>query len=92
MGVGSVIEQHPQLTLFLGVAIFVIGYFLSLHLHPYTKCNKCDGTSVHRGAVFSGSRKCHKCSGTGRKQRLGAALLKIGDKRVSTKRWHRRKP
>jgi hypothetical protein len=50
------------------------GYFLSIHLHPYTQCDACKGTGRHRGAVFTyAQRPCHKCSGARRKQRLSAA-------------------
>jgi hypothetical protein len=28
------------------------GFFASLHLHPYTRCEACKGTGAHRGSVF----------------------------------------
>ena len=72
-------------------AIVFVGYVLSLKLHPYVKCEKCDGKGLHHGAVFSyAHRKCHKCSGMGRKQRLGARFVGVGDRRASTSRFHSR--
>lgn len=85
------LEQNPDLVLLFGGAIVVVAYILSLYLHPYTQCGRCKGTSIHKGAVFGGAhRRCHKCSGTGRRQRLGAMVLKIGDPRRSTSRFHPR--
>lgn len=57
-------------------------YWISLRLHPFTKCGRCKGAGRHTGAVFTGAfRNCSKCRGMGRKQRLGAQMLGIGAKR-----------
>ena len=48
------------------------GYFLSLVLHPWTKCLVCGGTKINRGLVYTYShRTCWRCKGTGRKLRWG---------------------
>jgi DnaJ-class molecular chaperone len=76
------------LLLVVGVVV-VVGYWLSLHLHPYTRCEACNGTGAHRGAVFGYAlRPCHKCSGTRRKQRFGAARLYLGEPRKGRNWWY----
>jgi DnaJ-class molecular chaperone len=76
------------LLLVAGVVV-VVGYWLSLHLHPYTRCEACNGTGAHRGAVFGyAHRPCHKCSGTRRKQRFGAARLDLGEPRRERNWWY----
>jgi hypothetical protein len=56
--------------------IAFIGYYLSLRLHPYTKCRVCNGTARHFGSVYTyAHRRCRKCGGTGRKERLGVRLF-----------------
>lgn len=52
------------------------GYWASLHLHPWTRCRRCRGSSRHFGAVYSyASRACGHCGGTGRVVRLGVRLF-----------------
>lgn len=65
------------------VAAALLGcYWISLRLHPFTKCRRCNGAGRHTGAVFTGAwRNCSKCSGMGRKHRVGAQMLGIGTKR-----------
>lgn len=68
-----------------------LGYWLSLHLHPYTRCEACNGTGKHRGGAFSyAHRPCHRCSGVGRKQRWGASRLGLGDPRKEGPKFHGR--
>ena len=56
--------------------IVVIGYYLSLKAHPFTKCKVCNGTARHYGAVYQDAfRRCRKCDGTGRQDRLGVRLF-----------------
>ena len=58
------------------VIIFIIGYYLSLRAHPFTKCRLCNGRGRHFGSVYtSAPRRCRKCGGTGRKDRLGVRLF-----------------
>ncbi|GAA4522464.1 hypothetical protein GCM10023191_101720 [Actinoallomurus oryzae] len=55
------------------VAVLVVAYRISVHLHPFTKCSTCRGSGKHFGAVFkSAHRPCDACRGTGRKPRRGS--------------------
>jgi DnaJ-class molecular chaperone len=57
--------------------IFIIGYYLSLRAHPFTKCRVCDGRGRHQavGIYSYAHRRCRKCGGSGRKDRLGVRLF-----------------
>jgi DnaJ-class molecular chaperone len=81
MGGGS---MDPIWTL---VVIVIVGYVLSILLHPYAKCDRCKGLGRHPGSLFTYSlRPCHRCNGTGRKQRIGALLLGRGKRQKPTSR------
>lgn len=63
-------------------------YVLSLLLHPYVPCERCDarGTTREYGRVFrSAYRPCWRCRGRGAKQRFGARVLGIGEPRSPRK-------
>ena len=56
--------------------IAAVGYYVSLRIHPLTKCNVCHGGGRHSGTVYGYSqRRCRKCGGSGRKDRLGVRLF-----------------
>ena len=58
------------------IIVFIVGYYLSLRAHPYTKCRLCNGRGRHFGSVYTyAHRRCSKCGGTGRKDRLGVRLF-----------------
>lgn len=58
------------------VAVLALSYWISLHIHPYTKCGVCKGAGRSRGNLFSHSfGLCRRCGGTGRKSRLGVRLF-----------------
>jgi DnaJ-class molecular chaperone len=58
--------------LILIIIVAVAGYFVSLRIHPLTKCRLCNGTGRHRGNVYAyAQRRCRKCGGSGRKDRFG---------------------
>jgi DnaJ-class molecular chaperone len=58
------------------IIVFIVGYYLSLKAHPYTKCRLCNGRGRHFGTVYTyAQRRCRKCGGTGRKDRLGVRLF-----------------
>jgi hypothetical protein len=38
--------------LVVAVLVLAAGFWLSLHLHPYTQCEACICTGKHRGGVF----------------------------------------
>jgi DnaJ-class molecular chaperone len=58
------------------VTVIVVGYLISIRLHPFTTCRRCNGTNKHQGAIYSYAfRRCRRCKGTGRKVRFGARVL-----------------
>jgi DnaJ-class molecular chaperone len=66
-------------TLIVPALIVVIGYLLSLRLHPWHKCRRCRGRGHHTGAVFKYSRRaCTSCGGNGRRARLGVRVFHGG--------------
>jgi len=65
--------------LIIAGAVLVLGYLLSLVLHPYARCSTCKGSPRHYGSIFSRAfRLCSACGGSGRERRLGARILGIG--------------
>jgi DnaJ-class molecular chaperone len=53
------------------------GYYISLRIHPLTRCRLCNGTGRHSGGMYTyAQRRCRKCGGTGRKDRLGVRLFR----------------
>jgi hypothetical protein len=57
-------------------AVVVVAYLISIRLHPLTTCRRCNGSSRHKGAVYSyGFRPCRRCKGAGSKRRLGARVF-----------------
>lgn len=64
--------HSPILILGLAVAGWAVVHWLSLRLHPFTKCKACDGTGRHRGVIFtSATRPCGTCGGSSRVLRPG---------------------
>jgi DnaJ-class molecular chaperone len=54
------------------VVIVILGYLVSLRLHPWRRCRACQGTGRHFGTVWKSShRMCTSCGGNGRRARLG---------------------
>ena len=43
------------------VVVLAAGFWLSFHLHPYTRCGACRGQDKHRGGV-SATRTGHATS------------------------------
>jgi hypothetical protein len=57
----------------LAVVVYLVGYAISIRLHPYRPCRSCGQSGKHRGAVFTRSfRSCRRCGGSGRELRLFA--------------------
>ena len=53
-----------------------LGYYLSLRIHPLTKCKVCSGGGRHFGTMYAyAHRRCRKCGGSGRQDRLGVRLF-----------------
>jgi hypothetical protein len=76
--------------LILLVAAAAAVYVVSAWLHPYVKCEACDGKGKHAGGMFTSTfRPCHKCSGTGQKQRFAAALIGVGKPRKTVSRFQK---
>ena len=65
------------MSVFLAIVfIAAFGYYLSLKVHPQTKCKRCDAGSRHYDLVYSERRHlCPAGGGSGRRQRLGARLF-----------------
>ena len=56
--------------------VLVIGYLISIRVHPFTNCGRCNGGSRHKGAIYSYAyRPCRRCKGSGRKKRFGGKVL-----------------
>jgi hypothetical protein len=68
--------HSPILILVLAVVGWAVAYWISLRLHPFTKCKTCSGTGRHRGAIFtSASRACGTCGGSSRVLRQGVRMF-----------------
>ena len=77
-----------ELWLLIGSAAVV--YIFSAWLHPYVKCEACDGKGKHAGAIFTyATRPCHRCEGTGQRQRFTATLIGVGKPRKTTSRFQK---
>jgi hypothetical protein len=60
----------------VGWAVIVVGYLVSLQLHPHYNCRACRGTGSHSGFLFGWShRRCNSCGGQGRRRRLGTMMV-----------------
>jgi hypothetical protein len=69
-------------------AVLLLGYLISLRLHPNRKCRACKGVGRHAGSVFRYStRQCVRCGGNGRRARLGIHVFHGGGRT-----WGERKP
>lgn len=67
--------------LFFLIGFGVVGYLVSLRIHPFSKCPRCKGKGIHRGGVFSYStRACTKCKGRAIQPRLGRRILPYDNK------------
>ena len=67
--------------LLLIIAIFAVGYLISLRVHPLRKCPVCKMTGRHFGGMYSYAyRRCRKCGGTGRMDRWGTQAFLGGTK------------
>ena len=69
------------MTILLVLAVvLVVGYLISIKVHPFTTCRRCNGTNRHKGAIYTYSfRRCRRCDGTGRKERFGARVFGTGE-------------
>jgi len=62
--------------------IIIVGYYLSLRTHPFTKCKVCNGRGRHFSTFYTSAyRRCRKCGGTGRKNRFGAGYVNRNQKK-----------
>jgi len=62
------------------VIVVALGYYVSLRIHPTTRCKRCDSGNRHYDLVYSDRRHvCPSCRGTGRQERLGVRWF-IGSK------------
>jgi hypothetical protein len=69
--------------LILIAVVVVLAYYLSLRIHPTTRCKRCDSSRRHYDLVYSDPDKARKgcpgCAGKGRRERLGVRFF-IGSK------------
>ena len=58
--------------------VVVLGYYLSLRIHPTTRCKRCDSSTRHYDLVYSDRRRgtCPSCGGTGRQERFGTRFFR----------------
>jgi hypothetical protein len=74
-GIGGSVLTLVILILIL-IIIAVVGYFVSLRIHPLARCGLCTGTGRHSGSVYTDAhRRCRRCGGSGRKDRFGTRLF-----------------
>jgi DnaJ-class molecular chaperone len=67
--------------LLLVIAVFFVGYLISLRIHPLRKCPVCKMTGRHWGSIYTYSyRRCRRCGGTGRLDRWGTQAFFGGTK------------
>jgi DnaJ-class molecular chaperone len=61
----------------VAIAIFAVGYMLSIWAHPQKKCRLCNGRGRHRGSIFwYASRPCRACGGRRYQLRLGTKVAR----------------
>lgn len=71
--------QEPDTLVIYAVVILVLGYLVSLKLHPWRPCLRCKGKPRHQGAIYSYAwRNCGRCGGGGRELRRGVRIVGIG--------------
>ena len=64
------------------IIVAALVYYLSLRIHPLTRCKRCDGSNRHYSLLYSERRgTCPSCGGSGRHKRLGARLFLGGSSR-----------
>ena len=55
--------------------VLMLGYAVSVLIHPRSRCTHCNGTGELRGSIFTWTfRRCPQCQG-GRTIRRGATVL-----------------
>lgn len=58
------------------VAITAAAYVISLRVHPWIACRRCNGGGRSRDRLWRGAYgSCPACAGRGRKPRLGVRVL-----------------
>lgn len=64
-----------SIAIIIGI-IVAAGYYISLRVHPLTKCKACSGGGRFYGRIYTHAyQRCGKCGGTGRADRLGTRLF-----------------
>jgi DnaJ-class molecular chaperone len=62
--------------------VAALGYYVSLRLHPTTRCKRCDSSTHRYDLVYSNhTHTCPTCHGSGRQDRLGVRLFLRGTPR-----------
>jgi hypothetical protein len=80
LSVTALAGENMSIILLIAV-IIAFGYYLSLKIHPTTRCKRCFSGNRHYDLMYSERVRsaCPNCHGTGRQRRLGARLF-IGSK------------
>lgn len=71
----------------VGLVVFFVaccclaGYRISLSVHPYTNCKRCNGNGRNSGSTRTKFGNCRACGGRGRKERFGRWLLGLNKDR-----------
>ena len=50
-------------------------YVVSLYVHPFRPCSRCQGSSRNKGSSRKRFGQCGRCAGTGRRQRIGSRTV-----------------
>ena len=53
----------------------LIAWGVSLYIHPFTVCGRCEGSGTNRGSNGKRWGTCKRCGGARRRQRFGSRTL-----------------
>lgn len=55
--------------------LMLLAWLVSLYVHPFTSCGRCNGSGLNRGSNGKRYGMCKRCGGSRRKQRVGSRTL-----------------
>lgn len=55
--------------------LMLLAWLVSLYVHPFTQCGRCNGSGLNRGSTGKRYGMCKRCGGSRRKQRVGSRTL-----------------
>ena len=72
------LAAHATVILVGAAVLYFVAYLISLWIHPFRKCRRCEGSGKVRDAIFTwGWSRCGRCS-DGLVPRLGTLLFAGG--------------